>query len=155
MDFAGSLEDKGFILLAEDRYSRYPFAKITPTNKTETIVKVLDEYIGMFGFTGRTRSDQGSPFTSEEFTTYCKTKNVDQFFSPVGDHRASGQTERLIKTIKERLGALKLKKRREIARSVDLKTVSREIKTTPNPKLEENPPFELFLGVNQTPNLGY
>ncbi len=108
IDFAGPLEDQKYMLLAVDRYSRYPLIKISNSNSTEVVIAFLEEYTAMFGIPRGIRSDQGYASTSKEYKNYCRNRNINTIFSPVGDHRGTRQVERLIKTVKERLGALKI-----------------------------------------------
>ena len=49
------------------------------------------------------RTDQGSGFISKEIRKFCHEHNIKVIFSAVGDHRAPGLDERLIRTILERL----------------------------------------------------
>ena len=85
----------------------------------------------MFGISRRIRSEQGSTFISKEYREFCGKYNIEIIYSPVGDHRGTGQIERLIKTIKERLGALKQEKGKEFDLKRELERITEECGKTP------------------------
>ncbi len=63
----------------------------------------------------------------------------------MADHRGTGQVERLIRTIKERLGALKVEKGPKYSREAELKIILRELRYTPN-SVTKKSPFEIYFG---------
>ncbi len=80
----------------------------TSSPSAESALKFLNDFQNLFGLPRRLRSDQGSAFTSDLFAHWCSQNNVQHLFSPIGDHRGTGQVERLIRTLGTRLGACKL-----------------------------------------------
>ena len=107
LDFAGPLPlvwgTNKYILSCVDRFSKFPSAQITSSTSTKSIINFLSKYIALHGIPRTIRTDQGSGFISKEVRTFCYEHNIKVIFSPMGDHRATGLVERLIRTIKERL----------------------------------------------------
>ena len=107
LDFAGPLPlvwgTKIYILDCVDRFSKFPSAQITSSTSAKSIINFLSKYIALHGIPRTIRKDQGSGFISKEVREFCHEHNIKVIFSPVGDHRATGLVEHLIRTIKERL----------------------------------------------------
>ena len=61
-------------------------------------------YIATHGIPESIRTDQFSGFKGKTMKKFCTEHNIEQKFSPVGDHRGCGLVERTIQTIKRRLG---------------------------------------------------
>ena len=98
LDFADPLQDeKGkrvFILVAVDRYSKFPSVLLTKNNGSKKVVNFLEAYILIHGIANSILTDHGSG----------KNLEIDQLFCPVGDHRSCGIVERTFQTIKLKLG---------------------------------------------------
>ena len=93
-----------YVLVAVDRFSRFPFATCTSSPTSDTVLHFLTEFIHMFGVPRRIRSNQGSAFVSGDLKHFCTRHNIRQVFSPVADHRGTGSVERLVRTLRERSG---------------------------------------------------
>ena len=95
IDFAGPLypdqKTNTYILVAIDRYSKFPTAMITKTTSTNKIVKFVSEFIATFGTPKLIRVDQFPSFKSKEFENYCTGQGIDLEYCPIDDHRANGQ----------------------------------------------------------------
>ena len=107
LHFAGPLplvwETKQYILVCTDKFSKFSSAQITSSTSAKSIINFLSKYIALHGIPRTIRTDQRSGFISKEDTEFCHEHNMKVIFSPVGDHRATGLVERLIRAIKERL----------------------------------------------------
>ena len=71
IDFTGNLHNKKLsshqsILVAIDKNSRWPVAKICKNTNHETIISFLNEYINVYGVPKRIKSDKGGAFISKE-----------------------------------------------------------------------------------------
>ena len=86
-----------------DRFSKFPSAQITSSTSAKSIISFHSKYIPLHGIPRIIRTDQESGFIFKENREFCLEHNIKVIFSPVGDHRATGLVERLIRTIKERL----------------------------------------------------
>ena len=107
LNFAGPLPltwgTKKYLLVYVDRFSKFPSAQITSSTSAKSIIIFLSKYIALHGIPRTIRTHQGSGFISKEVREFCLEHNIKVIFSPVGDHRATGFVDRLIRTIKERL----------------------------------------------------
>ena len=61
-------------------------------------------YFSKNGLPHRLRWDQAKTFRAKKFQLFCKTNNLKLLFTPVDDHRAIGVVQRIIQTLKRRLG---------------------------------------------------
>ena len=89
LDYAGPLLDSDgnniYILVAIDRYSKYPSAMITRSTGDKKIIKFLKSYIQQHSVTKSIKIDQYSGFKNKLIQSFCKDKNNAQYFCPVGD----------------------------------------------------------------------
>ena len=111
MDFAGPITfrnhvDNYYILVTVDRYSRFPTAQVYKNCDTSTALEYLEEYCKFHGIPRSLRCDQAQAFKSRDFNVHCKDNNIKLVLAPAGDHRATGMVERLIQTIKRKLGVM-------------------------------------------------
>ena len=96
-----------YILTSIDRLSRYPSAEIFD-NANATNVKIfLDNYIHVHGVPRSLRIDQARCLIGNQVKNFCTKNNITLIPAPANDHRAIGLVERLISTIKQRLGCIK------------------------------------------------
>ena len=97
LDFAGPLPNESnneiYILVAIDRFSRYPSAVVHPNCDASTAIDFLKIYCEFHGIPRSIRCDQAQAFKSKSFDVYCKNKNIKLIFSPTHDHRATGMVE--------------------------------------------------------------
>ena len=98
---------KIYILTTKDRFSKFHTTKIVDATSTHNVTNILNKYIDLHGVPRTIRTDRGTCFTSNTFTKYYIDLNIEQLFSPVDDHRATGQVERIIRVLKERLTCMK------------------------------------------------
>ena len=90
LDFWGPInylnESKKYVLVATDRFSRWPSAMVTTTNTSDKVLKFLDKYISHHGVPRKIHVDQGSCFTSNKFKSFCNEEGIELMYSPVNDH---------------------------------------------------------------------
>ena len=102
LDYAGPLSDGAgkqvYILVAIDRFSKYPSAMLTKTTGVNKILKFLDNFVFIHSIPKAIRTDQYSGFKNKK---YCKSKGFNHIFCSFGDHRGCGLVERSIQTIKK------------------------------------------------------
>ena len=104
LDFWGPInylnESKKYVLVATDRFSRWPSAMVTTTNTSDKVLKFLNKYISHHGVPRKIHVDQGSCFTSNKFKSFCNEEGIELIYSPVNDHRGTGSVERTIGSLK-------------------------------------------------------
>ena len=102
MDFAGPIKSKSrgdvYILVAVDRFSKWPTAQVCKSADTRTVLKFLIEYFTNNGQCIRT--DNGSCFKSSEFKKFCTDENMKSIRCTQNLHTGTGLVERMIRTIK-------------------------------------------------------
>ena len=110
LDFAGPMPNESnnetYILVAIDRFSRYPSAVVHPNCDASTAIDFLQKYCEFHGIPRSIRCDQAQAFKSKSFDVYCKNKNIKLIFSPTHNYRATGMVERLTQTLKRRLASM-------------------------------------------------
>ena len=160
MGFAGPIPYKNsshnnYILVTVDRLSRCPHAEIFHNCDTDTAIDYIERYCKLHAIPRSIRCDQAQAFKAKEFEIFCKNKNIKLILAPAGDHRGTGTVERLIQTLKQRLGV------RDIdpmwsseTLSSRIATVIENIRLIPNKRTKVTP-FEAHFGrtikyVNQT-----
>ena len=152
LGFAGPLPlvwgTKKFILVCVDRFSKFPSAQITSSTSAKSNINFLSKYIALHGIPRTIRTDQGSGFISKDVRTFYYEHNIKVIFSPVGDHRATGLVERLIRTIKERLLVMAQERPKPSLESALLKII-KCLRTVTQQSLNCSP-FEAHFG--RSPN---
>ena len=148
LDYAGPLLDSDgnniYILVAINRYSKYPSAMITRSTGSRKIIKFLKSYIQQHSKPKSIKTDQYKGFKNKLVQSFCKDKNIAQYFCPVGDHRDCGLVERSIQTIKRRLRASRLSL--DFANIQEtLRSIVEDIRVTKN-SVTGVSPFELHFG---------
>ena len=107
LDFAVSPPDElnkdAYILVAIDRWSKVPTAKVVSITTADIAIKFMQRYISNNGVPRRLRCwGATKPKHSE------RKNNIKLLFAPVDDHRAIGDVERMIQTIKRRLAVMRI-----------------------------------------------
>ena len=98
LDFAGPLyPDKKsytYLLVAIDRFSKFPSAMVTNSTSSKKVIKFLTEYSALHGVPQNISLDQATGFTSAEFENFCNNTGINIIPCPIEDHRANGLVER-------------------------------------------------------------
>ena len=91
IDFAGSLPDElnrdAYILVAIDKWSKFPTAKVVSNTTAKIPIKFMQRYIFNNRVPRRLRCDQTQTFRAKKFHLFCNTNNIKLLFAPVDDHR--------------------------------------------------------------------
>uniref|UniRef100_A0A1A7ZL69 Gypsy retrotransposon integrase-like protein 1 n=2 Tax=Nothobranchius furzeri TaxID=105023 RepID=A0A1A7ZL69_NOTFU len=69
-DFYGLLQTGEYLFVIIDEYTRYPLIKMVRSTSANTIIPVMDNIFSMFGIPRVLKSDNGSPFNSEQFSSF-------------------------------------------------------------------------------------
>ena len=136
------LQNNPFILIAVDKNSRWPVAKICKNTNHETVISFLDEYINVYRVPKQIKSDKGGAFISKEYLEHCKTHNINRIYGTANLHTGTGLVERTIQSLKN-LILVNLEENQNLRESVNRAlyvlrfTIHSETKKTP---------FELHFG---------
>ena len=90
-------------LVVIDAYSKYPCIHPTSSISSKTTTDLLDEDFSHFGYPHTIVSDNATCFTSEEFQTYCKERNIIHLTGAPYHPSTNGAAERLVQTFKQAL----------------------------------------------------
>ena len=88
LDIGGPiLDDEGskiFLLVAVDRFSKFPSVLITKTTGGKKVKKFLASYKHKYGVPQSVRIDNGSGFKNDLVQQFCSSKGIKHNLSPVG-----------------------------------------------------------------------
>jgi len=102
VDYAGPFKGK-YYLVVVDAYSKW-LEVVQVTSTTSTVTKQhLMKFIASYGLPRVLVSDNGTCFTSQEFTQFCKGCGIKQKFIAPYHPSTNGQAERNVQTIKNAL----------------------------------------------------
>ena len=105
IDFTGKLHNKKLngetqILIAIDRFSKWPTVKICKISETKEVINFLSSNFNLYGIPEKIRSDKGGAFISKEYRQFCKSRNIEIENCTPRMHTGNGVVERAIQTIK-------------------------------------------------------
>lgn len=109
--FSAPLDIKSKILVIKDYYSRYLITKLVSSENAKETTEALDTVFNIFGKPKSIKSDNGSPFQSASFKSWCKEKGIDHITSTPLSPRQNGLVERAMQGIKKALTAAKIENR--------------------------------------------
>ena len=88
------------LIVAVDRFSRWPSAMVCNTNRSNKILKFLKQCKNNHGMPRRIHVEQGKNFTSKNVKAFCNAEGVEIVQSPLNDLRVTGFVERAIGSLK-------------------------------------------------------
>ena len=105
IDFSGKLNNKKLngdhqILIAIDRFSKWPTAKIWESSETKEVIIFLKQNFILYRLPEKIKTDKGGAFVSKEYKEFCKSKNIEIEYSTPKLHTGTGAVERAIQTLK-------------------------------------------------------
>lgn len=103
--FVRSGKGNTYILVIIDSFTRFIYLKAVKNTKSSSTVKVMQEYISIFGVPRRVISDRGTSFTSSVFKHFLLDKGIHHVLNAVATPRANGQVERYNRVILDALTA--------------------------------------------------
>ena len=77
IDFYGPMPTGEYLLVIVDRYSRFPIVEIVKSTKAKTIIPKLDKTFAVHGLPNQITTDNGPPFSSDEFKKYLSLLDID------------------------------------------------------------------------------
>ena len=105
IDFTGKLHNKKLngesqLLIAVDRFSKWPTVKICKTSETKEVINFLKQNFNLYGIPEKIKSDKCGAFISKDYIEFCKSKNIEIEYCTPRIHTGTGAVERAIKTMK-------------------------------------------------------
>ena len=102
LDYIGPY-NKTYILLMVDVYSGWIEAQTINNPNTTMTLKILRKWISRYGIPVQVVSDNGTQFTSKEFSEFLKEYAIDHVTSPAYHQSSNGAAERAVQTLKKGL----------------------------------------------------
>ena len=85
LEFYGPLPSGEYLLVAIDRYSRFPEVEIVKSPKASVVIPKLEKIFVTHGIPSIVKTDNGSHFNGEEYSRYLKALGIKpQFSTPFG-----------------------------------------------------------------------
>ena len=81
IDFYGPLPTSEYLLVAVDRYSRFPEVEIVHSTRASTVIPKLDKMFSVHGIPDTIISDNGPPFNGDDYARYLKALGIQAKFS--------------------------------------------------------------------------
>ena len=105
IDFTGKLHNQKIhgdvqILIAVDRFSKWPTVKICKTAETKEVIQFLTSNFNLYGIPEKMKSDKGGAFISKEYQEFCKNRNIEIEYCTPRIHTGNEVVERAIQTLK-------------------------------------------------------
>ena len=105
IDFTGKLHNEKLsgetqILIAIDRFSKWPTAKVCKTSETKEVTNFLSSYFKFVRNTGKDKIRQRGSIHFKEYRQFCKSRNIEIEYCTHRMHTGNGVVERAIQTIK-------------------------------------------------------
>ena len=147
IDFTGKLQNKRIngdvqILVAVDRFSKWPTVKICKTAETKEVLNFLTNNFNLYGIPEKIKSDKGGAFISKEYREFCKNRNIEIEYCTPRLQTGNGVVERAIQTLKN-LMLTNLEEGTDLTESVN--RALRVLRFTIHTGLKRTP-FELHHG---------
>lgn len=140
-DFYGPLPTGEYLLVIVDEYTRYPVVESVRSTSANTVIPVMDKVFSMFGIPRVVKTDNGPPFTSDQFS---------QFADHLGFHhrritplwpQANAIAERFMRTLGK---AVRVAETQGLPWKQQLNIFLREYRATPHSTTESSPAELLF-----------
>ena len=87
------------ILIAVNRFSKWPTVKICKTAETKEVIQFLTSNFYLYGIPEKLKSDRGGSFISKEYREFCKNRNTEIEYCTPRIHTGNGVVERAIQTL--------------------------------------------------------
>ena len=131
-----------YVLVLTDEYSRYPVTRIVRSTAAVTVIPVVDELLSMFGIPDVLKTDNGSPFNSDDFYKYSKHVGFHHRRITPEWPRANSEVERFMTNINKVVQTALIE---EKTWKQELHTFLRSYCATPH-TTSGSTPYELLFG---------
>lgn len=88
-------------LILVDAFSKYPDVIPLRSNTAEKLITILENFFATFGLPGEIVTDNGPPFGSFKFVSFCKKYGIKVSKSPPYHPQSNGLAERYVQTVKK------------------------------------------------------
>ena len=140
IDYAGPFLNKMFLIVV-DAHSKWPEVIQMSSTTTSKTIDALRTLFARYGLPDQVVSDNGTQFTSEEFSQFMKANGIKHIRTAPYHPSSNGQAERFVQTFKR---AMKAGERDEPSLSTRLSQFLLTYRSTPQATTNSTP-SELFL----------
>lgn len=99
-----------FFFILIDAYTKWPEVHIVKNITAKTTIELCRKIFATFGLPKQFVSDNGTTFTSSEFSLFLKKNGITQKFTAPYNPFTNGQAERFVQTIKNSLRRIRTEK---------------------------------------------
>lgn len=103
VDYAGPLQNHNFLICVDAKSKWVEVRTIREAPTSSSTIVLLQNIFSMHGYPKVLVSDNATLFTSEEFTSFCKTSGIFQKFIAPGHPATNGLAERNVQTLKHKI----------------------------------------------------
>lgn len=101
IDFYGPTPSNTKLLVLYDEYSRYAIIEEISSERADVVIPILHKICMTIGIPATIKSDNGPPFTSQDFSKFCLQYGINHRLITPYWPRANGEVERFNKNIKK------------------------------------------------------
>ncbi|KAK4470004.1 hypothetical protein MN116_000030 [Schistosoma mekongi] len=142
LDFAGPMSGTYYLVLV-DAYSKWPEIHPVVPPTTHKTLEILMKLFACHGFPETLVTDNGSQFTSQSFSDFCRKNAITHIRSPPYHPQSNGQAERFVDTFKRAI----LKAEGEGTLSEVIQRFLLVYRSTPNSSVpQQKSPAEALMG---------
>ncbi|XP_055695953.1 uncharacterized protein K02A2.6-like [Lutzomyia longipalpis] len=142
IDYAGPVNGS-YYLLVIDALTKWPEIFRTTTTTSSYTISMLTETFARFGLPEVIVTDNGTQFTSAQFSEFCKSNGINHIRTCVYSPSSNGQAERFVDTLKRALKKMDNDHSAEVALQKFLTTY----RITPNENVPHGKsPAEIMFG---------
>ena len=141
LDFYGPLPSGEYLLVAINRYSRFPEVEILKSTKASVVILKLDKIFATHGIPTIVKTDNGPPFNGEEYSRYLKTLGIKPQFSTPLWPQVNAEVERFMQPLGKALQTARVENR---PWQQELNRFLLQYRTTPH-MTTSDPPAELLF----------
>jgi transposase InsO family protein len=99
IDFYGPLPAGEYLLVAMNRYSRYPEVEVVRSTKASTVIPKLDQMFARHGIPTIIKSDNGPLFNDTEYKHYLEVLGIKAKFSTPKWPQGNAEAERFMQPL--------------------------------------------------------
>lgn len=106
LDFLGPFNDQMYLIIV-DAFSKWVECYCMRTSYgTKAVIEKLVDFMSRFGVPHTLVSDNGTSFTSQDFSHFCAINGIRHIFSPAYHPASNGQAESFVKIVKRGLKSI-------------------------------------------------
>ncbi|XP_063923679.1 uncharacterized protein K02A2.6-like [Zophobas morio] len=102
LDFLGPIYGHKYLVVI-DSHSKWLEVKTMNNSNASAVINYLTYLFSIFGLPDTVVSDNGQPFSSNEFSKFLQNNGIIQLFSPPYHPASNGAAESSVKTVKRRI----------------------------------------------------